>query len=160
LLDHAKAALEPDLMGRIGRLVGIIHPDQVSGKQADLAVEQPLGGSKGNERALGEESWPLPVLVDACLGTLLYATYVNVIVTLKLSRDMFDCFAFRLPTNLRALGTASYYLAEGPIWDSQTSTVSWVDIEEGLILSAPYDGRLGQSVLRSHRGRSRSSRPL
>jgi sugar lactone lactonase YvrE len=56
---------------------------------------------------------------------------------------MLSSFAARLPKTLRNLGTPSYYLAEGPVWTPDTRSVSWVDIEEGLILSAPYDGQLG-----------------
>lgn len=56
---------------------------------------------------------------------------------------MLSIFSARLPKELRALATPSFFLAEGPVWTADTRTVSWVDIEEGLILSAPYDGRLG-----------------
>jgi sugar lactone lactonase YvrE len=56
---------------------------------------------------------------------------------------MLSTHAARLPENLRALETPAYRLAEGQVWAPDTKTVSWVDIEEGLILSATYDGRLG-----------------
>jgi sugar lactone lactonase YvrE len=35
-------------------------------------------------------------------------------------------------------------LAEGPAWDAATETVSWIDIEEGRVFSAPFaDDRIG-----------------
>ena len=44
---------------------------------------------------------------------------------------------------IKSLGTPAYELAESPFWTSSTGRASWVDIEQGLILSAPYDGQLG-----------------
>jgi sugar lactone lactonase YvrE len=44
---------------------------------------------------------------------------------------------------IEPLGTPAYELAEGPVWTPSTRRASWVDIEQGLILSAHYDGQLG-----------------
>ncbi|MET0885684.1 MAG: SMP-30/gluconolactonase/LRE family protein [Mycetocola sp.] len=47
--------------------------------------------------------------------------------------------------SLTLLATPRYFLCEGPAWDGARATVSWVDIEEGLVVSAPYqDGVLGE----------------
>ncbi len=43
-----------------------------------------------------------------------------------------------------ALDTPRYVLGEGPAWHAPTGTLSWVDIDDGLVLSAPFDGeRIG-----------------
>lgn len=48
-------------------------------------------------------------------------------------------------TELIRLETSDYFLAEGPVWDPDRSRLSWVDIEEGLVLHAAFDGaRLGE----------------
>jgi sugar lactone lactonase YvrE len=36
------------------------------------------------------------------------------------------------------LPTPRYYLGEGPIWTPATQSLSWIDIEEGLVLTAPF----------------------
>jgi sugar lactone lactonase YvrE len=56
---------------------------------------------------------------------------------------MLSRFAARLPKTLRSLASPPYHLAEGPVWSAERNVLSWIDIEEGLILSAPYDGALG-----------------
>lgn len=56
---------------------------------------------------------------------------------------MLSRFSARLPGRLRPLASPFFHLAEGPVWSANTRSVSWIDIEEGLILSAPYDGVLG-----------------
>lgn len=46
--------------------------------------------------------------------------------------------------SVRVLAQDRYVLAEGPCWNAARRELSWVDIEEGLILVAEYEnGRLG-----------------
>ncbi|GAB3600629.1 SMP-30/gluconolactonase/LRE family protein [Microbacterium tumbae] len=52
-------------------------------------------------------------------------------------------------------------LAEGPVWDADTGLLSWVDIDDGLVLSAPLrDGRLGAVTTRHVGGSVGSAVPL
>ncbi|SBS72303.1 SMP-30/gluconolactonase/LRE family protein [uncultured Microbacterium sp.] len=46
---------------------------------------------------------------------------------------------------MRLLETAPYVLAEGPVWDPSTRRLSWVDIDDGRVMSAilDADGSLG-----------------
>lgn len=48
------------------------------------------------------------------------------------------------PSGLRWLPTARHVLGEGPVWDTDTSRLSWIDIDDGRVLSALYDGSLGE----------------
>lgn len=47
---------------------------------------------------------------------------------------------------MRLLDTPSYVLAEGPVWDAATGRLSWVDIDDGRVLSATLSvaGELGE----------------
>jgi sugar lactone lactonase YvrE len=46
---------------------------------------------------------------------------------------------------LHHLDTPSYFLGEGPVWTPPTETLSWSDIDDGLVLSAAYSAaRLGE----------------
>jgi sugar lactone lactonase YvrE len=43
------------------------------------------------------------------------------------------------------LPTPRYVLGEGPVWTPDTGRLSWIDIDHGLVMSAPFgDGRLGE----------------
>lgn len=46
---------------------------------------------------------------------------------------------------MRLLETAPYVLAEGPVWDPSARRLSWVDIDDGRVMSAilDADGSLG-----------------
>jgi sugar lactone lactonase YvrE len=53
--------------------------------------------------------------------------------------------ALRSSVELTLLDTPRYFLGEGPAWDADREVLSWIDIEEGLVVSAPYrDGRVGE----------------
>jgi sugar lactone lactonase YvrE len=48
-----------------------------------------------------------------------------------------------VPTIARPLGTERFVLSEGPVWDPDSASLTWVDIEAGRILTAPWaDGGL------------------
>jgi sugar lactone lactonase YvrE len=45
---------------------------------------------------------------------------------------------------VESLDTPHYVLAEGPVWDAASGRLSWIDIDDGLVMSAAFgDGRLG-----------------
>ncbi len=50
----------------------------------------------------------------------------------------------------RALPTDRFVLAEGPQWDAGTGTISWVDVEAGLLVVARPLPDAGVEVLRTH----------
>lgn len=50
----------------------------------------------------------------------------------------------------RALPTDRFVLGEGPQWDAGTGTVSWIDVEEGLLVVARPKPDAGVEVLRTH----------
>ena len=50
----------------------------------------------------------------------------------------------------RPLPTDRFVLGEGPQWDAGTGTVSWIDIEEGLLVVARPLPDAGIEVLRTH----------
>jgi sugar lactone lactonase YvrE len=53
--------------------------------------------------------------------------------------------ALQPSATLTPLSTPRYFLGEGPAWDAAARTVSWIDIEEGLVVSAPWqDGGIGE----------------
>lgn len=41
---------------------------------------------------------------------------------------------------MRRLDAPSLILGEGPVWTPATGVLSWIDIDGGLVLSAPFDG--------------------
>ena len=48
-----------------------------------------------------------------------------------------------VPAGLQLLSTSAHVLAEGPVWSPESSRLSWIDIDDGRVFSAPYDGELG-----------------
>ena len=48
-----------------------------------------------------------------------------------------------MPETAQPLGTEHFVLSEGPVWDPDSASLTWVDIEAGLVLTAPWaDGSL------------------
>jgi sugar lactone lactonase YvrE len=48
-----------------------------------------------------------------------------------------------VPEIAQPLGTERFVLSEGPVWDPDSASVTWVDIEAGLVLTARWaDGAL------------------
>jgi sugar lactone lactonase YvrE len=48
-----------------------------------------------------------------------------------------------VPTTAQPLGTERFVLSEGPVWDPDSTSLTWVDIEAGRILTAQWaDGAL------------------
>jgi len=48
-----------------------------------------------------------------------------------------------VPETAQPLGTGQFVLAEGPVWDPDSASLTWVDIEAGLVLTGRWaDGAL------------------
>lgn len=54
-----------------------------------------------------------------------------------------------MPTIAQPLGTERFVLSEGPVWDPDSASLTWVDIEAGRILTAPWAGGALSAPLRS-----------
>jgi hypothetical protein len=65
LLHRAHTVAQPDRMGRPPPLGRITHSDQISRKQRDAAVNQPLRAVGRNEGTVLDPSWRSPLLVAA-----------------------------------------------------------------------------------------------
>lgn len=62
---------------------------------------------------------------------------------------------------ITSLGTPKYILGEGPVWDGPSETLSWIDIDDGLVLSAALrSGALGPITTRHVGGPVGSVVPL
>jgi sugar lactone lactonase YvrE len=52
------------------------------------------------------------------------------------------------------LSGTPYVLSEGPVWQPDAGILSWIDIDDGLVLSAPFDGETLGPITTLHIGGS------